>query len=594
MMAATLSAQLRVEVEAPASVSLDEPYFQVRYKIASASVRNIESPDWSHFDLLSGPNQSTSRAVSFIGGKQTSQESTTITYTLAPQKAGTFTVAPLTLTVGGKTYRSSSLTLRVTGKGTRSASSSSRSEESAAAPQLRAAGTAVSENDLYIRAALSHREVYEQEAVPLSYVFYERPGVGLNSVGLSQKPDFKGVVSQEIPMKNISSDVVTVGGRTYRSGVVGRYLLFPQQSGTLTIPRQTFDCVVMQQMSGIDAMDLFFNGGGNIGKTVQRSADAVTLVVKPLPQPRPVSFSGGVGRFTVKGELLTADVRTGEMATYRVTVGGSGNLKMLTTPSLTFPSDFDTYSPRVTDHTTVKETGVTGEMVFDYTFVPSNIGDYQIPEWQFVYFDPARATYETVKIPACSFVVKQGNHSAADLEKQRQLYHSDIRPLDTHTDELRPSDDYYVWLHPTSWLLYLPALLGCFGLYAYLRRYLARRGDVGRRRQRKAGKVATRRLKAARASLDRGDVAAFYAALDKALSDFLTDKLGPTEGVAPAASWSEALSARGVSADTIEALRLLKEDCAYARFAPADADRQPEEDYERAAAMIDAVNKQLP
>jgi len=86
----------------------------------------------------------------------------------------------------------------------------------------------------------------------------------------------------------------------------------------------------MQQMSGIDAMDLFFNGGGNIGKTVQRSADAVTLVVKPLPQPRPVSFSGGVGRFTVKGELLTADVRTGEMATYRVTVGGSGNLKMLT------------------------------------------------------------------------------------------------------------------------------------------------------------------------------------------------------------------------------------------------------------------------
>jgi len=166
--------------------------------------------------------------VSFIGGKQTSQESTTITYTLAPQKAGTFTVTPLTLTVGGKTYRSSSLTLRVTGKGTRSASSSSRSEESAAAPQLRAAGTAVSENDLYIRAALSHREVYEQEAVPLSYVFYERPGVGLNSVGLSQKPDFKGVVSQEIPMKNISSDVVTVGGRTYRSGVVGRYLLFPR------------------------------------------------------------------------------------------------------------------------------------------------------------------------------------------------------------------------------------------------------------------------------------------------------------------------------------------------------------------------------
>jgi hypothetical protein len=89
-------------------------------------------------------------------------------------------------------------------------------------------------------------------------------------------------------------------------------------------------------------------------------------------------------------------------------------------------------------------------------------------------------------------------------------------------------------------------------------------------------------------------VEAFYAALDKALSDFLTDKLGPTEGVAPAASWSEALSARGVSADTIEALRLLKEDCAYARFAPADADRRPEEDYERAAAMIDAVNKQLP
>jgi len=62
----------------------------------------------------------------------------------------------------------------------------------------------------------------------------------------------------------------------------------------------------------------------------------------------------------------------------------------------------------VTDHTTVKETGVTGEMVFDYTFVPSNIGDYQIPEWQFVYFDPARATYETVQDPGLLFCSETG------------------------------------------------------------------------------------------------------------------------------------------------------------------------------------------
>lgn len=594
-----LHAQLRVEVSAPSSVDINEPYFQIRYTIATASADGIEGNPAKDFDLLSGPNISVSQSTTSINGRVRSSQSTTYTYTLAPRTKGTFTIPAMTVRAGGHSYRSGTVTIHVTGQKDKNAKSQSNAGASSnPAADLREAGSSVSLSDLYVKAQLRRHEVYEQEAVPLVYAFYERPGVGLNSVGLNQKPDFKGIVSQEIPVKNIDATMTRVGGQSYRSGVVQQYLLFPQQAGRIKIPALTFDCVVMQRLSSIDPFDAFFNGGGNIGQSLKRTTAEDVLVVKPLPSPKPADFSGGVGQFKVEGKLLTPNVRTNEMITYRLTVSGTGNLKLLSAPTIAFPADFDTYAPKTNDQTQVTIDGVKGSVTFDYTFVPRNIGGYAIPEVRFVYFDPTAAEYKTVVIPAVPLDVKKGDRSDADLERERQLRNSDIRPIDTSDAQLKSAADYYHWNTVGYWSIYA-LLLAAFVAIGYATRYVRRaNADTASSRASRAAKTAYKQLAKAQKLLRAGDATsekAFYAELSRLLSTYLSNRLATSAADTDKESLAAALTDRSVSQETIASLQQLQDECGYARFAPA-ASADTEQHVRHAAEarrVIEAIEKEI-
>lgn len=592
--AASTCAQLRIKVEAPSEVDINDAYFQVRYTIPTASAEGIEGGNFSNFDVLSGPNVSVSSYTVSSNRQVHSSQSTTYTYTLAPHSKGTFHIPPVTIKAGGKAYHSASVTIRVSGTGNRPAATRQRgtNADGGQAEQLRVAGSKVGQSDLFIRAKLGRSQVYEQEAVPLTYYFYERPGTGLNSVGLSQKPDFKGMVSQEIPLKGIEATTARVNGQTYRSGIVQQYVLFPQQTGTLSIPAITFDCVVMQHEAGLNPYDAFFNGGGNIGVALKRQSSAEQITVKPLPSPKPAGFSGGVGHFQATGELLTPTVCTNDMMTYRITIKGNGNLKLLTAPSITFPTDFDSYSPKTTDRTEVTADGLTGEMMFDYTFVPRNVGHYEVPESRFIYFDPSKGGYETIILPAIKLDVKKGKRSDADLERDRLLRSSDIHDIHTGDGQLRSVTSYYRWGTPEYWAVYVVAMLLFSGAAIALRHYRSVQNDAIGLRRNKAAKTAVRRLKAAKLSLGKGDAKAFYAELEKALTTYMADKLSVATAELGQERLKTLLAERGLEEAHIEAWLKLCEDCNYARFAPAN-DEKPETLYERASAAIAGMEHDL-
>lgn len=594
-----LHAQLRVEVSAPSSVDINEPYFQIRYTIATASADGIEGNLAKDFDLLSGPNTSVSQSTTSINGRIHSSQSTTYTYTLAPRTKGTFTIPAMTVRAGGHSYRSATVTIHVTGQKDRNAKANTNAQTSGdPTADLRSAGSSVSQSDLYVKAQLKRHEVYEQEAVPLVYAFYERPGVGLNSVGLNQKPDFKGIVSQEIPVKNIDATMVNVGGHSYRSGVVQQYILFPQQSGRIKIPALTFDCVVMQRLSSIDPFDAFFNGGGNIGQSLKRTTAEDVLVVKPLPSPKPADFSGGVGQFKVEGKLLNPNVRTNEMITYRITVSGTGNLKLLSAPSLKFPADFDAYAPKTNDQTEVTLNSVKGSVTFDYTFVPRNLGHYEIPEVRFVYFDPTTAEYKTIIVPAVPLDVKKGDRSDADLERERQLRNSDIRPIDTTDVTLKSAADYYHWNTVGYWAVYALLLAGFLALGYATRYYRRSHADTASTRASRAAKTAFKQISKAQKLLKAGDAAAekaFYAELARLLSTYLDNRLGLATADLDKEALATALTRRGVDEPTISALQQLQDECAYARFAPAPSaeGEQPARHAEEAKRVITEMERQI-
>lgn len=583
----SLSAQLRLEAEAPATVDINEPYFQVRYRIGSADVGDLKSPQFQGFEVLAGPTLSTRRESIFYNGREQSRESTTFTFTLAPQKKGTYSIGPASVEVNGRTYTSRAVTVKVVGSGERkpggNPSAASRAE------QLRTAGSTVSPSDLYISATLGKHEVYEQEGVLLTYKFYERPGVGLNTVGLNQKPDFKAMVSQDIPVKNIEANLERVGGQAYRTGVVQQYLIYPQQAGHLLIPGLTFDCVVIQRDNTLNTLDAFFNGGGNIGQSLKRQAPELYLTVKPLPQPKPAGFSGGVGQFSVHRELISPQLRTNEVATYRVTVSGTGNLKLLVAPTLTFPSDFDTYSPKVSDETEVTLNGVTGKVVFDYTFVPRNIGRYELPAVHFVYFDPEAQGYKTIDISEMSVDVRKGNRNDTDMERERRMRQSDIRDIRPGKRDLLAENEIMWWGQWSYWAVNVAVL--AFGLLAVygLRRYLRYIGTNGQRR--KASGLVMRRLKSARATLDSGHIQEFYSEVAKALYEYLSEKLGLPLSELNQERLQETLAAHCVPEGLSAALLKIIDECEYVRFATSAVNAaSAAELYDEAVSLMDKLN----
>lgn len=583
----TSHAQFRFEVEAPSSVDINEPYFQIRYHINTSETSHLASPSFAGFDLLAGPSVSTQQSFSSVNGHSSSNSSSTFTYTLAPQKKGQFTIPPASVQVNGKTYHSRSVSIKVTGSGQRQSSPSPARPERT--EQLRRAGSAVTDKDLYIMADTRKSTVYEQEAVLVTYKFYERPGVGLNSIALSKKPDFKGVVSQDIPVKNIEATVENINGKSYRTGMVQQYLVFPQQAGEITLPGITFDCVVIQRDNSMDLFDAFFNGGGNVGKSLKRTAPEKKLTVKPLPSPKPAGFSGGVGRFSIKGELLSPEIRTNEPATFRLTITGTGNLRLISPPSLQFPADFEAYPPKTTDKTETTREGISGSMIIDYTFMPRKTGEYDLPSVRFTYFDPQSEKYESAVLPVQHVTVIKGDRSDEDVERELQLRGSDIR-------DIKPAVSGNALHTGTRWWNTLP-YWSCFAgliflslfIFSRLQSFIRRRSDAVSFKRSKAGKTATKRLKQAESLLHANQPADFYTMLSHTLHGYAADKFGIDMSVLNRERIGEEMLQAGIPAEQKEAFTQAIETCEQARFAPQMIESSPEEFLRSIIQLLNAI-----
>lgn len=586
-------AQLRLEVSAPGSVDINEAYFQVRYTINTASVSDFNPPAFNGLEVLAGPSISTRSSYSSNGSHTSHSSSTTYTFTLAPIKKGRIAIPAASVKAGGRIYKSRSLIINVNGRGSRNPNASKQRSGTSGGEELRDAGSRVSNSDLYLSATTSKKKVYEQEGVLLTYKFFERPGVGLNSVGISSKPDFKCMVSQDIPVKNITSTATRIGNRLYKSGVVQQYLVYPQQTGKLTIPGLAFDCVVVQQEKSLDLIDAFFNGGGSVGVSLKRTAPGLNIEVMPLPTPKPAGFSGGVGHFSIKGEMLNNNPETNQLLTYRITITGNGNMKLLTAPQLQLPTDFDKFTPKTTDNSKVTTGGVSGSMVFDYTFVPRNKGKYVIPSVSFIYFDPITAKYVTIKTSPISIDVRQGKASDDDLSEDIKLLNSDIR--DIHSDaspKLVKVNDVIWWGGLQYWTIHI-LLVAIFSILcvAY-RKYEASSSNTAQKISSKAGNIAIKNLKKAYPLFESAKIRAFYTELSKILSKYITDRFSLNDSEVEPESLNHILKEKGISEGLLQEYLLIMKECARAAYSPL----QEKDDavlYEKAIQAISGIEKEM-
>ena len=579
-------ANVSITAQAPDVVAVDEQ-FRLQFTVNSQSVTSVSNlPDIPGFEVLYGPSRSTSYSMQIINGKQSQNSSTTYSYVLMATKTGTYTLPKLTVVVGGQSYTSNAVQVKVLANSNASSSHSHSSSQPSVVKSP--ASTSISNKDLFIAVTANKNEVYEQEPVLLTYRVYSR--VNLTELR-GNMPDLKGFMVKEIPLPQQKSfSVDTFNGENYYTTVWSQYLMFPQQSGKLTIPKIKFDGVVVVSNPNIDLIDAFFNGtSSSVRQRKTIIAPSLDIKVKPLPEG-PADFSGGVGSFTIKAKAKNATLKQNETLDIQVSISGSGNVDLIKAPKVEFPSDFDTYDPKMTNSTKLTSSNMNGSLVIDYLAVPKNKGHYTIPGIKLIYFDTQSRDYKTIQTGPIEVEVLKGEKNIY-ADKQREiLAKSDIRFITTGDGKLSQKADVF-WNTPVYWLLYVVGLI-LLGMVLYVVNHrMSVKGDSILMRRQGANRLAIRRLKKAQQLQKKNQADAFYDEMLNALNGFVADKLNITISELSKERVAAELADANVSQELCDSYLRLLDNCEFMRYAGgADKNLQMDEIYHQGLNIISLLD----
>lgn len=565
---------------------------QVRlvFTVNSQDIKDFRAPSIKGFDVLMGPSRSQQSSIQIINGKRTSNSSTAFTYILLAGNPGTYTIPAASVEVNGEKVFSNAISIKVLPQDQTSGNSGNNGGGSASSSRSQAAGSRISSNDLFITATASKTTVHEQEAILLTYKVYTV--VNLRQL-YGKMPDLKGFHTQEVELPQQKTFTLEhYKGRNYNTTVWSQYVLFPQQTGKLEIPSITFDGVVAQQTISDDPFDAFFNGGGYVEVKKKITTPKVVINVQPLPA-KLAGFSGAVGEFKLASSINATDVKTNDAVTIKLTLSGTGNMKLIGTPEVKFPQDFEIYDPKVTDDYKLTNSGLTGTKTFEYLAIPRHAGNFTIPAIEFTYFDLKSNSYKTLKTEAYNLKVAKGQGNADQVisdftnKESVKMLGKDIRFIKLGDSSLRPKGDFFFGTVGYYLCYLIPLLL--FVVFAVIYRQKAlENANVAKVKTKKANKVATRRMKLAGKLLAENKKNEFYDEVLKALWGYISDKLSIPVSQLSKDNIEAELTNYGVQEALIAEFIGVLNECEYARYAPGNENEAMDKVY---SASVEVISK---
>lgn len=567
---------VRFAVDGPRQV-IQGQQFQLEYTLYNASGKDLKLPEFKGCKVLyQGTSSGTS--VSVVNGKVDRQTTETHVITLRAEKEGSYTFAPATISADGRTLSTNTWKLTVLPPDKASASSG------------RSGGQSSDNTTLFARLILSKSRIYEQEAVLATIKLYTQAS-GVQAENYSF-PSFEGFVVQDIDLpQNTSFSLENYNDVNYKVAVLKQCLLFPQRTGKITITPGKFDF----QVETYQLVNGPF-GPMRVPQGVSRSVSTNTTSVEvmPLPSGKPASFMGGVGDFSLSSSISSTHVKANEAITLKLTIKGSGNLKYLKNPELQLPNDFDTYDPKVDVNVKASAGGVSGTRTVEYTTIPRFAGTFKIPAVEFSYFDIKSKSYKTLRTEAYEITVDKGAPGSGGKtvtnfsnKEDLKLLNQDIHYIKLDKMNLVQTPTLYIdnWVY---WLWYIvPAL--AFIVFVIINRKQAKaNANVALMKNRKANKVASKRLKVAGKYLKNHDREHFYDEVLKAVWGYLSDKLGLPNSELTKDNVAAELEKYGASAELIAEFNDILGRCEFAQYAPSQTDEAMDELYTQ---TVEAIGK---
>jgi hypothetical protein len=575
--------------------------FRLIYSV-NGQASGFRAPAIKDFNILAGPSQSTSSSMQIINNQVTRSVDYSFTYILQATEEGTFTIPPASVNVDGKSYQSNPVTIKVV-KGNAPAQQN-QGQQSPSQP-----GGDITAKDLFVKASVSNANPYQGEQVIVTYKIYTRVPVAEYSI--TRTPSTAGFWAQDLikDMSKLNQYRETVEGLEYVVAEIKKEALFAQKSGKLVIEPLEMDVVAQIQRKASRRgfndpfFDSFFNDSffgstyQNIKKTIR--SNQLSINVKPLPQAsRPTDFTGAVGNFSISGAVDRETLKANEAMTYKFTITGKGNIKLVEKPAITFPSDFEVYDPRITDNISTSATGVSGSRTFEYLIIPRNPGDFKINEARFSYFDLTSGSFKALSTPGYSIKVGRGEGQDGTLvtgstnKEDFKYIGSDVRFIKTSPLNFRPAGTYLLGnVFLPLWIAIPPFLLAAFLIL--WRNELRKRNNLALMRNRKATRVARKRLKAAEHFLKQQNRDAFYTEISSALWGYISDKFNIPRSALSMESVNEALQTKDIAEDLIKQFMDALNNCEFARFAPGDKSRAMDNLYRQAMDVISRTEQEL-
>ncbi len=602
----SLAQEVTFVAKAPKVVRVGEQ-FQIKYTI-TGDFQNFTPPSMASFNVLSGPNQSRSSNFEFRNGKSSTSTTTTYSYWLQAKNAGTFTIEPGRIKISKKEEKSSNnIGIQVVAGKTSSASPTNNSSAgtnstSNVSNVSQDRGSDIVDDDVFVRTEVGKRTVYIGEQFVVSERLYTRlPVAGFGDVTF---PSYSGFWAQEVDIPDrINLERVALNNSVYNMGELKRTILFPQKSGEIEIQPSEVEVIIQKRDNSqrrrtgnpfID--DPFFNPRvSNVPVTCK--AKPVTINVLPLPvEGKPVDFSGAVGQFTISSSIDKTSLKANEAITIKYKISGTGNLPLIDLEEVRFPHDFEVYDPKVSKNIRTSNNSVTGTISFEYVLIPRSAGSYAIPPVALSYFDPTKKKYVTLQSSGYEINVEKGDAQDNAIiyqglaKEEVQLIGEDIRFIKTETKPFRKTGTFF--FASTQWYIILITLfvvaIGLFVLFSLRRKNQA---DVVKMKNKKAIRLARKRLRKAEQLMKDNNVEVFYEEISTALWGYLGDKLNIQPSELNSDNVRENLLSIGVDKSTVEKFFTTVSHCDYARFAPGDLSSGMQNVYNESILLITLLEK---
>src|SRR6266576_3094895 len=346
--------------------------------------------------------------------------SITYSYTILPEKSGTYKIPPQTIRVGKDNLQTPELTLRVADSSRATAGRRGNRAPSGSAPA--GSGQNAEEKIAFAELLVPKKTAYVGEIIPVVL------RIGFNSRTQLREMAVPQINGQGFTVQKLSEgekNLETIDGQsyvvfTYKTAISaarpGDFQIGPveEKANVLVarrssgVRRRPFD-----PFSGEDPFsDPFFMPFGGLMEQHEISikSDPVPLEVKSLPSGAPATFSGAIGSFSMTAEANPKRVQVGDPITIKAAIAGRGNFDRMNAPELSDERGWHKYPPS-SNFKQDDDVGISGTKTFELVVSP-NEKLTNVPPLAFSYFDPVKEKYVTLQGEAVPLIV-EGNAPAS-------------------------------------------------------------------------------------------------------------------------------------------------------------------------------------